>query len=276
LAVGDQSFQKKCLAHIESLKSSGVTIVFVSHNLDTVRDLCERALWLNEGILREDGPSERVIEDYLQAVQKKEIPQGEAAEARTPEPPSTPPMVMESVGREMEDKKKERMEKAPKKQRPMQPKRWGSRDVEITHVRFLDPSGQVYEKLPAGNPVIIDILYEAREPIDDVVFGIAIHRCDGLHISGTNTSLDAFPIPKAQGQGHMQYRIDGLPLQEGSYRLSVAIHRDDMSRVYDYQAFAHPFEVTCEEARAHEGIIDLEGTWKHRTHVEETTEEIDA
>jgi ABC-type polysaccharide/polyol phosphate transport system ATPase subunit len=68
LAVGDQSFQEKCLLRINEIKGSGVTIVLVSHALDSVRALCERALWMNGGQLREDGPCNAVVDHYVEAV----------------------------------------------------------------------------------------------------------------------------------------------------------------------------------------------------------------
>ncbi len=65
LAVGDQSFQEKCLQRIEEMRSRGVTIVFVSHDLETVRSLCSRALWFDRGILLQDGPCDAVVDEYL-------------------------------------------------------------------------------------------------------------------------------------------------------------------------------------------------------------------
>jgi lipopolysaccharide transport system ATP-binding protein len=71
LAVGDQSFQKRCLVRINELEASGMTIVFVSHSLDAVKGLCDRALWLDGGTLREDGATEAVVARYLEHVQER-------------------------------------------------------------------------------------------------------------------------------------------------------------------------------------------------------------
>jgi lipopolysaccharide transport system ATP-binding protein len=64
LAVGDQSFQTKCLERIAELQRNGVTIVFVSHDLNAVRTLCQRTIWLEHGKLRADGETDAVIADY--------------------------------------------------------------------------------------------------------------------------------------------------------------------------------------------------------------------
>ena len=65
LAVGDQHFQDKCYAKLEELKKSGKTIVIVSHSLPAVRKLCDRTVWLYEGKIREDGPTNEVLDEYL-------------------------------------------------------------------------------------------------------------------------------------------------------------------------------------------------------------------
>lgn len=66
LAVGDQHFQDKCYKKLQELKESGKTIVIVSHNTGAIQKLCDRAIWLYEGEIREDGPSKEVIKKYLE------------------------------------------------------------------------------------------------------------------------------------------------------------------------------------------------------------------
>lgn len=65
LAVGDQHFQDKCFAKLEELKNSDKTIVIVSHSLNSVKKLCNRAIWINKGEVEMDGKTEEVIEKYL-------------------------------------------------------------------------------------------------------------------------------------------------------------------------------------------------------------------
>lgn len=65
LSVGDQHFQEKCINKMKELKAEGKTMVFVTHNLGSVQDLCDRAIWLNKGIIQMDGEVDKVIEEYL-------------------------------------------------------------------------------------------------------------------------------------------------------------------------------------------------------------------
>jgi lipopolysaccharide transport system ATP-binding protein len=65
LAVGDGAFQKKCLGKMGSFAQSGRTVLFVSHNMEAVRSLCQRAIWMKEGRLHKDGKIDSIIEDYF-------------------------------------------------------------------------------------------------------------------------------------------------------------------------------------------------------------------
>lgn len=65
LAVGDQHFQDKCLAKISELGNSGKTIVIVSHDMNAMKNLCERGIWIYEGEVREDGEINFVADEYL-------------------------------------------------------------------------------------------------------------------------------------------------------------------------------------------------------------------
>lgn len=64
LAVGDAPFQKKCIDRIREMRNEGRTLLFVSHAAETMRSLCERAIWLEHGEVRMDGPIDEVLREY--------------------------------------------------------------------------------------------------------------------------------------------------------------------------------------------------------------------
>ncbi|MCG9896066.1 MAG: ABC transporter ATP-binding protein, partial [Fimbriimonadaceae bacterium] len=66
LAVGDYAFEAKCLQTLADFKAAGGTILFVSHDLDSVRRVADRCLWLDKGRIRQDGDPESVLTAYLQ------------------------------------------------------------------------------------------------------------------------------------------------------------------------------------------------------------------
>jgi len=67
LAVGDEAFQKKSKNALVGLIKGGVTTIFVSHNLSAVKEICDTAIWLDEGKIRAEGKPERVVEEYLRS-----------------------------------------------------------------------------------------------------------------------------------------------------------------------------------------------------------------
>jgi len=83
LAVGDAQFQKKCLGKMGNVAREGRTVLFVSHNMTAIRDLCKRVVWLEEGIVREDGNASEVVSKYLykysSAVREQAWPDPESA-----------------------------------------------------------------------------------------------------------------------------------------------------------------------------------------------------
>jgi ABC-type polysaccharide/polyol phosphate transport system ATPase subunit len=77
LAVGDAAFQQKCLDRMRAVLAQGTTVVFVSHDLQAVESICERAIWLRDGVVESDGPVREVLGDYRRTVEQ-------AAEILTP------------------------------------------------------------------------------------------------------------------------------------------------------------------------------------------------
>lgn len=64
LAVGDQKFQQKCISRILKFRDDGKTILYVSHNTESVKKLCKRAIWLERGRVKMDGPAAEVVDAY--------------------------------------------------------------------------------------------------------------------------------------------------------------------------------------------------------------------
>lgn len=64
LAVGDEFFQKKSFARMQELMSGGTTVLFVSHNLDQIRNMCSRVVWLDGGHIRMAGPTQEICAAY--------------------------------------------------------------------------------------------------------------------------------------------------------------------------------------------------------------------
>lgn len=72
LAVGDYAFQQKCLKRMDEMMSSGTTLLFVSHSIDQVRSLCNKAVWIEQGTITKTGEVNEVCDAYMEAMKKKQ------------------------------------------------------------------------------------------------------------------------------------------------------------------------------------------------------------
>ena len=91
LAVGDAEFQRRCLGKMSQFAQEGRTVLFVSHDLGAVARICERAIWLEDGEIKHDGPTSRSIDLYLDARGER------AASVEFPSEPDKPVQLL-SVG----------------------------------------------------------------------------------------------------------------------------------------------------------------------------------
>lgn len=70
LAVGDYAFQQKCEQRMNDMRNQGTTLLFVSHSIESVKEVCNHALWLKKGVVVESGTVEKVCDDYMASLEK--------------------------------------------------------------------------------------------------------------------------------------------------------------------------------------------------------------
>lgn len=240
LSVGDAAFVTKCKEKISNLRRAGKTLMLVTHDLEAVRRWCDEALWLDGGKIMDRGDPRRVIDHYLQWLERGEEA-GLLADARN----ETEGVPMHSESSSDIDPE-ENGEASEEKERGG---RWGSREVEITavHLRGESASGAEERRVfHADDRCVIEIDYILREklsPGDELVVGISLNRNDGLLVHGTNTDIERIEMPAPLfPRGRVSYRIERLGLLEGSYTLDVAVHRRD-GYPYDYHKAVLEFVV---------------------------------
>jgi lipopolysaccharide transport system ATP-binding protein len=232
LAVGDLSFQHKCLDRILEMQRQGITICLVSHGLGSVRQLCSHAIWLDDGIVRAAGGVDDTVSAYLSYAAAEEAARMRALDS-------------ESVQETLEIER-----------------RWGTGDVQIVDVSFLDAAGQKQRVFRVGEPWTVRLRYRASQRIEEPTFGLAVHRSDGVHVCGPNTQLAGLSIPFTDGEGDVWYHVDSLSLLEGSYLLSVAITNQADTVTYDYHDRLYPFKVRQVGQGERYGLVSLKGKWK--------------
>lgn len=231
LAVGDASFQRKCLKRLRDLKRRGVTIVFVSHDLGVMERLCDKIYWINDGIIKEEGDPKRCIDAYLAYMHLQE-------EHRHFEEES---MI------EMKENLQSTGEISPTSDTigidsEFLGERWGTKEVEIINIRMKDKDGNERFVLHTGDAVQISMDYVIRQRPESIVFGVGFFTLENICCYGTNTFIEKIKMDNLPLKGRMLFTISDVNLLPGTYRLDVAAHSDD-GVPYDYQRNSMEFEV---------------------------------
>ncbi|MGA9775238.1 MAG: ABC transporter ATP-binding protein [Candidatus Dormiibacterota bacterium] len=194
LAVGDEAFQRRCMDHIEDMRREGRTLIFVSHAADTVRKLCHRCLWLEAGAERMLGPTDAVVDGYIEEVNRREM----AALQQAAEATSGP----------------------------------GWMGVRITSLRVLGPDGQ--EGLTGtGEPLLVRIGYEAPAGgLNRARFRVSFHPADGPELVSVQTDDRDLGERSLPGSGEVSLTIPELPFLDGVYGTKVEIEDIASGRPY--------------------------------------------
>jgi len=251
LAVGDQAFQARCLDRISEMKRRGVTIVLVTHDLDAVRSLCDRAMWLDEGKIQAEGAVDLVVEQYLNQVHLEDEQDLLQAEVARSEEGPKPDQAATEEGQECELAEEE----------PAW--RWGSREGEIVNVQLLDAQGQERRSFRTGDTFVVRIHYVAHQRIDKPQFGLALFHAGGFHINGPNTVFSGVEIDAIEGQGYIDHVVDSLPLLEGTYLVSVSLYDYAGAHAYDYHHQAYTFRVHPNpNVREKYGSVLIPSSWR--------------
>jgi lipopolysaccharide transport system ATP-binding protein len=231
LAVGDADFQKKCLTAMDDLRTGGRTVLFVSHNMSAIENLCPRTIWIDAGRLHRDGPSTDVISSYLATFSDSQ-----------------------RSGYELENIHG----------------RSGSGAVRYTRLDFIDSEGNPASVFRCGEPLRARLHYHASEPIRDPRFSISIYSDMGTRICTVSTWNSAYYIPGiAAGDGFIDLQIDDLFLQPNRYYLSLWLA--STGQTYDKVEHAIAIDVEESNAYKNQGrgisarwgLVYMPSRWNH-------------
>jgi ABC-type polysaccharide/polyol phosphate transport system ATPase subunit len=207
MAVGDVDFQRRGLDKITSLGDAGCTIIYVSHELNSVVHTCQRAICLHHGRVLYDGGAQEAVNHYLDVMREAEGGLG-----------ATP------TGQGV---------------------RWGSFQASI-EVRLFDGRGRPLETLGWGEPMVIEIHYRAPQAIPAPEFGLDVKRNDGLVMFNSIATWNGLRLEQVQGEGLVRAVIEHVYLAPGTYTVSAFIGDKTGLSYYDLHVNAYPFKVTRE------------------------------
>ena len=204
LAVGDESFQRKCLDWLEAFQRRGGTIVMVSHALGTMQEMCTQVAWIEHGDVVRLGKPSDVIGAYLDEVREQRL--------------------------DSELQRRSRDDVHP--------------DIELGDVQLLDADGRPATGIRRGEGLQVRIPYRCHRRVDRPMIGVALHRNDGAYVYGTNTEEDGIRLPAIDRDGVITMRYRSLPVLGGSYVVTVAVFRPGEPPVpIDYHEQRYGFSV---------------------------------
>jgi len=136
----------------------------------------------------------------------------------------------------------------------------GTKQIEIKGVRFLNGEGEETDQFQSGDPVSVEIDYNASEKIVDPVFGFGITSMDGKVCFGTNTLIEKIDVPFVSGEGTIGFSIDKLNLLQGKYYFSFSVHSRDHQT--QYHRLDNQFQIFVKSQKKAEGTVQLDCTWQ--------------
>jgi lipopolysaccharide transport system ATP-binding protein len=207
LSVGDAAFQRKCFRRIQEYKEAGTTLLFVSHDTETVKKICDRAIFVNGGIISRIGKARSVCDAYERLLFGVAVNTNEAKNEIVPIYDAT--LVSKSV--EVQ---------------------YGSRGAEITNVSILDAEGAVTNIIPEGHPISVNYDVGFNELADCVNFGMMVKSVDGVCVYATNANANTKNSKKSFQSGEsarVRFSLQGN-LVPGTYYLNVGVTKEGLEK----------------------------------------------
>jgi ABC-2 type transport system ATP-binding protein len=208
LSVGDEAFQRKCIDKVRAFQAEGRTIVVVTHAADLVRQMCDKAAALEHGKLVAVGEPNDVIREFRERLLK----------AATPAEDMSPELARSEMS-------------------PM----WGRAKIADARFVYADPDR---DAVAPGEQLRLLVSFEAPEPVDDVVVGIAVYNPMGWLVFGTNTHLHGLDLGTVSGRHTVSFDFTEVPLLDGTYAVTVGLHTRG-GLVYDSWEQLRRFEVAA-------------------------------
>ena len=226
LSVGDAVFRVRCLDRMSELVRSGLTLVFVSHNLEQVRRICPRTVVLDEGRVCFTGPTGQAVERYVGVMMR-----------------DRPVRRADVCGNAFAGADGDRR----------------SEDPRVLSVRFLNGDGREGTSIMPDEPVDIEIRYLLPRPIPRLVVEANLRRDFAEAMISLNSLRDGVTFDAAEGEGRALIHLPRLPLSGGQYFWNVRMWDADRGTIEVDTPFEYSLVIN-DRGRAN-GMLCVERTW---------------
>ena len=227
LAVGDSSFQKKCFEKLKEIKANGTTIVIVSHSMDQMYKICDRLIWIEDGLIKEEGIPRIIGEEYLHQMESGRIDRIEEENRQVKDE------LENKLANEEKEEDSEEVASLKKRQKELEynetlkdvckfykpgARRSGKGGAKYVHVIFEDCKGNETNVIETGEKCRIRLGYLMEESIQSVRFSLGFTREDGVYAYGTCVECRG----NAKESGEMDFIFTNA-LLSGEYVLDLWI-----------------------------------------------------
>lgn len=250
LAVGDVSFQTKCFEKLKDIKASGTTIVLVSHSTSQIEQICDRAIWIENGVIREQGIPKFVNEHYLQAMEENRLDKIEKA-------------FQEKVEARNEETANEEIKPEPADGIPAfcsdRAVNVGNRMAEVANCQILGADGKERKVYHSGEELRVRVTLKEKEEPFEVNVAVSISRDDGLYCYGHSTYAENNYLLDLKREHQITFRIPHLPLLSGKYYINIGVYSRDYVE-YHVIWNATDFQVLSDQ-NGEVGIFKVDHNW---------------
>lgn len=262
LAVGDAKFQAKCFNRLREIKAAGTTIVIVSHSTAQIEQICDRAIWIRDGVIAETGVSREVIQDYMSWIMGGDTAEESQKVTLSEKEYHEDNEVQDGGEEKMLSGEDELLKPADvlKLRSSGEIKEIGNWEVVIKSYAVLDgKTGKPKKSFAIDDSMILQIAYERKNPsIKEMMCSMAIYRSDGILCYTTNSLIDTGKNLEVKEKGSMELRFEKLQLMQGDYSL-------DISLAVDYGPIFHGIlnasKLTVYNPRTDYGIFRPDMAW---------------
>jgi lipopolysaccharide transport system ATP-binding protein len=260
LAVGDAVFTQKCMRFLRGFRKNG-TILFVSHDTASVVNLCDRAIWIERGLVTRYGSAKGVVEAYLQST----IEASQGTSSATPQEPMERPLKVQiSLPSDIQDETQrleggEQLEKAWFKLDPEAPS-FGKGGASIAAAYMTGEDDTERGAFEGGQPCKLRLLIRANEDISELIVGFHLKDRLGQIVFGENTfaSTQIEPVALLQGESAWATFSFRLPfLRSGKYSLDLAVAEGTPDSHVQHQWFFDAFFLDVLSARPIAGLLAI-------------------
>jgi ABC-type polysaccharide/polyol phosphate transport system ATPase subunit len=217
LSAGDIFFQQRCMRRIQEMKKQGVTILFVSHDLEAVRNLADRTIWMDHGRVHLEGKTDDVVTRYLAAMimRGRKEPIGDEAIEK---PPFTSSVL--DLSEEAFDRMPGFIEHLPNVDH-----RYGNGKARITGIGIFGIDGYSTATVPQGDRICMRVSVEFQDDVEEPNIGFMMRNRLGEDVMGTNVLFEGKRLSAARPGERMSVDfVMDLPfLQAGFYGFSPAV-----------------------------------------------------